>query len=112
MHGIALSLATSARVVHVIVRNIVNTKLANAGVVVLPGKVPSMSFLAMKRQFRAGSLRLARELEGEHAPNQVVAAARPLTGRARRNASDTGRPLLRAAETEARAMKPQTMQAR
>ena len=77
VRGIALSLAKSTRVVHVIVRNIVNTKLANAGVVVLPGKVSSMSFLAMRRQFRAGSLRPARELEGEHAPNQVVAAARP-----------------------------------
>jgi hypothetical protein len=77
VRGIALSLAKSPRVVHVIVRNTVNTKLANAEVVVLPGKVPSMNFLAMKRQFRGGSTRLARQLEGEHAPSQVVAAARP-----------------------------------
>jgi len=77
VRGIALSLARSARVVHVIVRNTVNTKLANAEVVVLPGRVPSMSFLAIKRQFRGGSLKLARQLEGEHAPKQVVAAAQP-----------------------------------
>ncbi|HEX2687887.1 MAG TPA: protein kinase [Kofleriaceae bacterium] len=77
VRGIALSLAKSARVVHVIVRNSVNTKLANAEVVVLPGKVPSMNFLAMRRQFRGGSVRYARQLEGEHAPSQVVAAARP-----------------------------------
>jgi predicted Ser/Thr protein kinase len=77
VRGIALSLAKSRRVVHVIVRNTVNTKLANAEVVVLSGKVPSMSFLAMKRQYRGGSIRLARQLEGEHAPRAVVAAARP-----------------------------------
>jgi len=77
VRGIALSLAKSTRVVHVIVRNTVNTRLANAEVVVLPGKVPSMSFLAMRRQFRGGSLRLARQLEGERAPKQVVAAAQP-----------------------------------
>jgi len=75
---IALSLAKSTRVVHVIVRSTVTTKLTNAEVVVLPGRIPSMSFLAMKRQFRGGSsLRFARQLEGEHAPSQIVAAARP-----------------------------------
>jgi hypothetical protein len=77
VRGITLSLAKSARVVHVIVRNIVNTKLANAEVVVLPGKVPSMSFLEIRRQFRGGSVRLARQLEGEHAPRQIVEAAQP-----------------------------------
>jgi len=77
VHGIALSLAKSTRVVHVIVRNTVNLKLANAEVVVLPGRVSSTNVLAMRRQLRGGSLRLARQLEGEHAPNPVMAAARP-----------------------------------
>jgi predicted Ser/Thr protein kinase len=77
VRGIALSLARSARVVHVIVRNTVSTKLANAEVVILPGRVPSMSFLAMQRQLRSGSARLARQLEGEHAPKQIVASAQP-----------------------------------
>jgi hypothetical protein len=78
VRGLALSLANSTRVVHVLVRNTVTTKLANAEVVVLPGRVPSMSFLAMKRQFRGGSsLRFARQVEGEHAPSPIVAVARP-----------------------------------
>jgi hypothetical protein len=77
VRGIALSLAKSTRVVHVIVRNTVSTKLANAGVVILPGRIPSMSFLAMRRQFRGGTVRYARQLEGERAPRQIVAAAQP-----------------------------------
>jgi hypothetical protein len=77
VRGIALSLAKSTRVVHVIVRNTVSTKLANAGVVILPGRMPSMSFLAIRRQFRGGTIRYARQLEGERAPRQIVAAAQP-----------------------------------
>ena len=77
VRGLSLSLARSTRVVHVLVRNTFNTKLANAQVVVLPGKVPSMSALAINQQFRGGSVRFARQLEGEHAPKEVVAAARP-----------------------------------
>jgi hypothetical protein len=77
VRGIALSRATSSRVVHVLVRNQVNTRLSNAQVLVLPGKIASMSALALNQQFRSGSSRMARQLEGEHAPKQVVAAARP-----------------------------------
>jgi predicted Ser/Thr protein kinase len=77
VRGLSLSLAKSTRVVHVLVRNTVNTKLANAEIVVLPGKVPSMNALAINQQFRGGSVRNARQLEGEHAPKQVVGAARP-----------------------------------
>jgi hypothetical protein len=79
VRGIALSLARSKRVVHVIVRNTVTTKLTNAEVLVLPGRVPSMSFLEIKRHFHGGSIsiRFARQLEGEHAPSQLVGAARP-----------------------------------
>jgi hypothetical protein len=77
VRGIALSLAKSTRIVHILVRNIVNTRLANAQVVVLPGKVPSTNALEMNRRFRGGSIRLARQLEGEHAPKEIVAAAKP-----------------------------------
>jgi predicted Ser/Thr protein kinase len=77
VQGLALSLAKSARVVHVLVRNTVNTKLANAEVVVLSGRISSMNLLEMNRQFRGRSHRWARQLEGEHAPKEVVAAARP-----------------------------------
>ncbi len=77
VRGIALSLARSARVVHVVVRNTVNTRLANAEVVVLPGRVPSTNLLEMNRDFRGGSVRWARQLEGEHAPKEIVAAAKP-----------------------------------
>jgi hypothetical protein len=75
--GIALSLVKSTRVVHVLVRNTVNTRLANAQVVVLPGRFPSMNVLEMNGQFRGGSMRWARQVEGEHAPQEIVDAARP-----------------------------------
>jgi hypothetical protein len=79
VRGIALSLARSTRVVHVIVRNTVTTKLTSAEVLVLPGRVPSMSFLEIKRQFHGGSIsiRYAHQLEGEHAPSQLVGSAQP-----------------------------------
>ena len=77
VRGIELSLARSARVVHVLVRNTVNTRLANAEVVVLSGRVSSMNALEMNRQFRGGSIRWARQLEGEHAPKAIVGAAQP-----------------------------------
>jgi hypothetical protein len=77
VRGLSLSLAKSTRVVHVLVRNTVSTRLANAEVVVLPGRVPSTNALEMNRRFRGGSIRLARQLEGEHAPKDVVAVAQP-----------------------------------
>jgi len=77
VRGLALSLVRSTRVVHVLVRNTVTTRLANAEVVVLAGHVPSMNALDMNRQFRGGSIRWARQLEGEHAPQQIVGAAQP-----------------------------------
>lgn len=79
VRGIALSLARSTRAVHVIVRNTVTTKLTSAEVLVLPGRVPSMSFLEIKRQFHGGSIsiRYAHQLEGEHVPSRLVEAAQP-----------------------------------
>jgi hypothetical protein len=75
--GLVLSLAKSTRVVHVLVRNTVDTRLANAQVVILAGKVPSTNLLEINRQYRGGSARWARQLEAEHAPQQIIDAARP-----------------------------------
>jgi hypothetical protein len=77
VRGIALSLTTSTRVVHVLVRNTVNTRLANAQVVVLPDKVASSNLLEINKHYSGGSARMARQLEGERAPPPVVAQARP-----------------------------------
>jgi hypothetical protein len=77
VRGISLALTRSTRVVHVLVRNTVNTRLANAEVVVLPGRVPSTNALDMNRRFPGGSVRWARQLEGEHAARQIVEAAQP-----------------------------------
>jgi predicted Ser/Thr protein kinase len=77
VNGIAVSLTKSARVVHVLVRNTVNTKLANAEVIVFAGRVSSMNALQMNQQFRGGRIRWARQLEGEHAPKEIVSAAQP-----------------------------------
>jgi hypothetical protein len=75
VRGVKLSLATSARVVHVLVRSTVNTTLANVEVIVFPGKVASTNALVMNQQFQGGSIRLARQTD-EHAPKPVVGAAR------------------------------------
>ena len=77
VRGVALSLVKPTRVVHVLVRNTVNTRLANVEVVILPGRVASSNALEMTRRFRSGSIRLARQLDGEHAPKDIVAAAKP-----------------------------------
>jgi hypothetical protein len=77
IRGVTLSLKRSERVLHVLVRNLVNTRLANAQVVVQPGKIASTNLLEYNRKFQAGSVHWARQLEGEHAPKQVVAVARP-----------------------------------
>jgi hypothetical protein len=76
IRGVELSLRANARVVHVLVRSTVNATLANAEVVVLPGKVASTNALAMNQQFQGGTIRFARQID-EHAPRQIVGAARP-----------------------------------
>jgi hypothetical protein len=76
VRGLSMSLARSSRVLHVLVRSTVDARLANAQVGVLPGKVASTNALVLNEQFHGGSFRLARQLEGEHAPPQVIGAAR------------------------------------
>jgi hypothetical protein len=73
--GVALSLATSSRVIHVLVRSTVSTKLPNAEVIVFPGHVASMNALEMNRQFRGGTIRWARQLDGERAPKEILPLA-------------------------------------
>ncbi|HEX4418024.1 MAG TPA: protein kinase [Kofleriaceae bacterium] len=75
--GLALSLAQSTRQVHVLVRSLVNPGLENAEVIVFPGRVASMNALEINRQFHGGSIRWARQLEGEHAPPDIMHRARP-----------------------------------
>jgi hypothetical protein len=74
---IAVSLAKSTRVVHVLVRSTVGVRLPNAEVSVFPGKVTSMSALEMNRQFRGGTSRWARQVDDEHAPKPILNAAQP-----------------------------------
>jgi hypothetical protein len=82
VRGIALSLAKSTRVVHVIMRSTLHTKLANTLVMVLQGKVASTTLRAIDQARRRYSLslsgRMARQFESEsaEAPTQIVAAAR------------------------------------
>ena len=77
VRGLTLSLVKSKRVVHVLVRNTINAKIINAQVVVLAGKVPSMTAKAITQELRGATIQFARQLEGEHVPKQVAAAARP-----------------------------------
>ena len=74
---LALAVRKSTRVVHVLVRNTVDTRLTNAQVFVLEGNVPSMNLFEMNSQFQGGIVRWARQVEGERAPQQIVDAARP-----------------------------------
>ena len=76
VRGLTLSLVKSKRVVHVLVRNTINAKITNAQVVILAGKVPSMTAKAINQELRGATIRFARQLEGEHVPKEVAAAAR------------------------------------
>jgi hypothetical protein len=77
VRGISLSLVKSRRIVHVLVRNTVNAKLANSEVIVLPGKIPSMSAKMINQELRGGTMRNARQIEGEHVPKEIAEIARP-----------------------------------
>jgi hypothetical protein len=45
--------------------------------VIVPGRVQSMNLREMNLQFRGGTIRWGRGIDGEHAPKEVVAAAQP-----------------------------------
>jgi hypothetical protein len=61
--------------IHVLVRSTVGVKLPNAEVIVFPGKVTSMNALEMNRQFRGGTIRWARQLDGERVPKEILPLA-------------------------------------
>jgi hypothetical protein len=76
VRGVAIAVASSTRVVHVIVRSTVGVPVANAQVFVFPGHRASTSLLALFRELRSANLRTARQIEGEQAPPAVVGSAR------------------------------------
>ena len=76
VRDIAISVARSTRVVHVLVRSTVGIPVANAQVYVFPGARPSTKLLELAKELRSANVRLARQIEGEHAPRPVIARAR------------------------------------
>jgi hypothetical protein len=76
VRGVAIAVARSKRVVHVIVRSTVEAPVGNAVVYVFPGRRASTNALEMSRELRSANARLALQLEGEHAPPPVVGRAR------------------------------------
>jgi hypothetical protein len=76
VRGVAMAVARSRRVVHVIVRSTVEAPVGNAEVFVFPGLRPSTNALEMSLAFRAANERLALQIEGEHAPPPVVGLSR------------------------------------
>jgi predicted Ser/Thr protein kinase len=75
--GVQLTVGAGRRVLQVIVRSTVASPLANAQVVVLPGTVPSSTMRVLVEQLSSGSVRWARQLEGEQAPKNVLAKFKP-----------------------------------
>jgi hypothetical protein len=76
VRGVSLSLVTSKRIVHVLVRSSVSTRMSTAQVVVLPGNVASTTAKAINQKMRGATIRFARQLDTESAPKEVVASAR------------------------------------
>jgi hypothetical protein len=78
VRGVQLALASSKRVVQVIVRSTVGTPPANAQVIVYPGEMPAVTNAYVVNMTRHNAnASIARQLEGEHAPPGVLAHARP-----------------------------------
>jgi len=77
VRGVAVTVASSDRVIHVIVRSTVGMPVSNAQVIVVPGLVVSTNVRAMNAALQTGTIRLARQIEREHAPPPVITAAHP-----------------------------------
>ena len=73
---IALVVPSSKRVVHVIVRSTVNVSVGNAAVLVMSGRVASMTARQLRQKVTGSNEQLARQIEGERAPAPVVKEAR------------------------------------
>jgi hypothetical protein len=76
VRGVSIAVARSRRVVHVIVRSTVEAPVGNAQVFVFPGHRASTNALEMNRDFHSANDRLARQIEGERAPDAARAVAR------------------------------------
>ncbi|HWU90464.1 MAG TPA: hypothetical protein VN253_24535, partial [Kofleriaceae bacterium] len=76
VRGVAIAVAHSQRAVHVIVRSTVGIPVGNAQVYVFPGARASTKWFELAKESRATAVRLARQIEGEHAPPSVVQRAR------------------------------------
>jgi serine/threonine protein kinase len=77
IQGISLELPDSTRVVQVIARPTVDSRLESARVQVLPGKVASMNLLEFTRKFYVASVKTAYEVDAGSLANPVRAALRP-----------------------------------
>ena len=76
VRGVAIAVARSTRVVHVLVRSTVGVPVGNAQVYVFPGARASTRLLELAKDLRSANFRLARQIEGEHAPRPVIERAR------------------------------------
>ncbi|HUJ61654.1 MAG TPA: protein kinase [Kofleriaceae bacterium] len=77
VRGVQLSVAVSKRTIDVITRSTTGIPVPNAQVVVLPGRVASTTALELSRDLQSANIGLARQVEGEHAPPEVLALAKP-----------------------------------
>jgi hypothetical protein len=77
VRGVRVALASSARVVHVIVRSTVEAPVTNAQVYVLPGQQASTNVLRLSQVLRTANYAFGRQIEGERAPSAVLRRARP-----------------------------------
>ncbi len=77
VRDIALAVASSKRIVHVIVRSTVGMPVSNAQVFAFPGQVASTNARAMNATLQTATVRLARQIEREHAPPPVITIAHP-----------------------------------
>ena len=77
VRGVALSLGGGSRLIQVIVRSTVASRVPSAEVFVLPGHVVSASLLSMVDLLKTSNVRSARQLEGESAPKAVLAQMKP-----------------------------------
>ncbi|MBA3396067.1 MAG: carboxypeptidase regulatory-like domain-containing protein, partial [Deltaproteobacteria bacterium] len=76
IRGIVLTVPSTKRVIHVLVRSTVGAPVVNGAVLVISGKVLTMSARELRKGMTGINERAARQLEGEHAPAAVVAQAR------------------------------------
>jgi predicted Ser/Thr protein kinase len=75
VRGVSVTVTSSKRIVHVVVRSTVGMPVSNAQVFVLPGQVASTNARMLNEVLQTATFRLARQIEREHAPPPVITAA-------------------------------------